>query len=96
MSYFYLWKRILTVPLQERQLTIRGLSVQFSIHTKKQFIIIISTNPHHDIVINTIFIAFYIIKAIIVVYRAVVTTCRGSNIATKIHDVYCNVFRIID
>ncbi len=89
-------EKLLTVPFQERQLTIRSLSVEFSIHTKKQFIIIISTNPHHDIVINTIFIAFYIIKAIIVVYRTVITACRSSNIATKIHDVYCNVFRIID
>lgn len=88
MSYFCLWKKSLTVPFQERQLTIRSLSVEFPINTKKHFIIIISSDPHHDIVINTIFIAFNIIEAIIVVYRAVITTCRRGNIAPEIHDGY--------
>ncbi len=84
------------MSFREREFTVRGLSVKFSIQTKENFLTIIPSNPHHDIIINTIFITFNIIKTIIIVYSAIVTACRCGDIPSEIHDGDCKVFRVID
>lgn len=82
--------------LPQRQLTIGRFDIHFPVDAVKNLFIDIAMNHQSNIIINTTIFSFYIVKAMVIVNRTIITASWQTFIAVKVHHYYIKIVFIFN